>query len=57
MTIHLEAREAAVNADGFQRLQDSFWYANLGGFVGHGGKLMMCHGLSDPWFSPLDSTN
>lgn len=57
MTMDVEAREAAVNADGFQRMQDSFWYANLGGFFGHGGKLMMFHGLSDPWFSPLDSTN
>ena len=27
----------------------------LSTFVGHGGKLLFYHGLSDPWFSPLDT--
>ena len=24
-------------------------------FAGHGGKLLFYHGLSDPWFSPLET--
>lgn len=28
---------------------------DLSSFSGHGGKLIFYHGLSDPWFSPLDT--
>ncbi len=35
-------------------LGDSTW-TNLTTFAGHGGKLLFYHGLSDPWFSPLDT--
>lgn len=35
-------------------LGDSTW-TNLTTFAGHGGKLMFYHGLSDPWFSPLET--
>lgn len=48
-------REAArVAADATARLGDSTW-TNLTTFAGHGGKLIFYHGLSDPWFSPLDT--
>jgi feruloyl esterase len=48
-------REAArVQADATARLGDSTW-TNLSTFAGHGGKLLFYHGLSDPWFSPLDT--
>jgi hypothetical protein len=48
-------REAArVAADSTARLGDSTW-TNLSSFAGHGGKLLFYHGLSDPWFSPLDT--
>ncbi len=48
-------REAArVEADKTARLGDSTW-TNLTTFSGHGGKLMFYHGLSDPWFSPLET--
>ena len=57
LKIDVEAREAAINADGFQRLQDTYYYTNLSSFLGHGGKLVMYHGLSDPWFSPLDTVD
>ena len=57
LKIDLEAREAAINGDGFQRLQDTYFYTNISGFLGHGGRLMMFHGLSDPWFSPLDTVD
>jgi feruloyl esterase len=49
------AREAArVAADGNARMGDSLW-TNLSTFSGNGGKLLFYHGLSDPWFSPLDT--
>ena len=49
------AREAArVAADINARMGDSLW-TNLSTFSGHGGKLLFYHGLSDPWFSPLDT--
>jgi hypothetical protein len=48
-------REAArVDGDTTARLGDSTW-ANLSTFAGHGGKLLFYHGLSDPWFSPLET--
>jgi len=48
-------REAArVEADKTAQLGDSTW-TNLSSFSGHGGKLLFYHGLSDPWFSPLDT--
>ena len=53
---HFDAdREAArVEADTTARLGDSTW-TNLTTFAGHGGKLLFYHGLSDPWFSPLET--
>ncbi len=48
-------REAArVDADKTAELGDTTW-TNLSSFAGHGGKLLFYHGLSDPWFSPLDT--
>ncbi len=48
-------REAArVEDDTTARLGDSTW-TNLTTFAGHGGKLLFYHGLSDPWFSPLET--
>jgi hypothetical protein len=48
-------REAArVEADKTAQLGDSTW-TNLSSFSGHGGKLLFFHGLSDPWFSPLET--
>jgi len=48
-------REAArVEDDKTALLGDSTW-TNLTTFAGHGGKLLFYHGLSDPWFSPLDT--
>ena len=41
-------------ADTTARLGDSTW-TNLTTFAGHGGKLLFYHGLSDPWFSPLET--
>ena len=43
-----------VTADYNARIGDATW-TNLSTFSGHGGKLLFYHGLSDPWFSPLDT--
>ena len=38
-----------------QRLQSTANWTNLNSFFGHGGKLLFYHGVSDPWFSALDT--
>lgn len=41
-----DAREMAGDADA---------WTNLTSFTAHGGKLIFYHGMSDPWFSALDT--
>jgi feruloyl esterase len=36
-------------------LTDTGTWTNLSTFSGHGGKLIFYHGVSDPWFSALDT--
>jgi hypothetical protein len=36
-------------------LGDASNWTNLSSFSGHGGKLLFYHGVSDPWFSSLDT--
>src|SRR6185295_9782760 len=43
-----------LESNGVARTGDALW-TNLSTFSGHGGKLIFYHGLSDPWFSPLDT--
>ncbi|HUA18971.1 MAG TPA: tannase/feruloyl esterase family alpha/beta hydrolase [Bryobacteraceae bacterium] len=50
----VEREAARVEANRTAELGDSTW-TNLSTFAGHGGKLLFYHGLSDPWFSPLDT--
>ncbi len=50
--VEREAARIASNTNGL--LGDSTW-TNLSTFAGHGGKLIFYHGMSDPWFSPLDT--
>lgn len=47
-----QAARVTANANGL--LGDSTW-TNLSSFRGHGGKLIFYHGMSDPWFSALDT--
>jgi feruloyl esterase len=47
-----EAARIAADANGL--LGDSTW-TNLSSFAGKGGKLLFYHGMSDPWFSALDT--
>lgn len=43
-----------IDRDANGRLGDSTW-TNLSTFAGHGGKLLFFHGVSDPWFSALET--
>jgi feruloyl esterase len=50
--------EAAVEralADPAEALSTSSRWTNLNTFSGRGGKLIFWHGVSDPWFSALDT--
>lgn len=53
--LDVDAAVARLQADGTQSLVDTAAWTNLSGFFGHGGKILYYHGLSDPWFSPLDT--
>jgi feruloyl esterase len=47
--------EAAEVASAPSTLGDTNTWTNLSTFSGHGGKLLFYHGVSDPWFSSLDT--
>jgi hypothetical protein len=42
-------------ADPGESLTSTARWTNLNTFSGHGGKLIFYHGMSDPWFSALDT--
>jgi pimeloyl-ACP methyl ester carboxylesterase len=42
-------------ADPSESLSATSRWTNLNTFSGHGGKLIFWHGVSDPWFSALDT--
>ncbi len=42
-------------ADPAEALVATSRWTNLNTFSNHGGKLMFFHGVSDPWFSALDT--
>ena len=50
------AVERAMSDPAASVAETSRW-TNLNTFSGHGGKLIFWHGLSDPWFSPLDTVD
>ena len=56
-SIDVDQIEDAVEGEGMQRLTDTANWTNLTSFFGHGGKILFYHGLSDPWFSPLDTVD
>lgn len=47
--------EAILAHDAREMAGDSDAWTNLGSFEGRGGKLIFFHGMSDPWFSALDT--
>jgi len=54
-TMDVDARAAAAAADPDEALAATSRWTNLNTFSNHGGKLMFFHGVSDPWFSALDT--
>jgi Tannase and feruloyl esterase len=52
--IDVDALAAAAGKDPRAAVTDTPW-TNLSTFSGHRGKLIFYHGLSDPWFSALDT--
>jgi hypothetical protein len=51
-----EAAERAL-ADPAEALTSTSRWTNLNTFSGRGGKLIFWHGVSDPWFSALDTVD
>ena len=47
----------AALADPGESLTATSRWTNLNTFSGHGGKLLFYHGVSDPWFSALDTVD
>jgi feruloyl esterase len=47
--------QAAVAHDAHEMAGDTDTWTNLTTFAAHGGKLIFYHGMSDPWFSALDT--
>lgn len=56
-SINVDQLEDRVNASGLDRLTNTAYWTNLTSFFGHGGKMLFYHGVSDPWFSALDTVN
>jgi feruloyl esterase len=54
-TMDVDARAAAAAASAADVLNATSSWTNLNTFSNHGGKLMFFHGVSDPWFSALDT--
>jgi len=46
---------AAAAHDAREMAGDTDAWSNLSSFTAHGGKLIFYHGMSDPWFSALDT--
>jgi feruloyl esterase len=54
LELDVDEAAAAIAANSRTALTDTV-STDLTTFSGHGGKLIFYHGLSDPWFSPLDT--
>jgi hypothetical protein len=54
-SINVDQLEDAILASGIERMANSANWTNLTTFFGNGGKTIFYHGLSDPWFSALDT--
>jgi hypothetical protein len=51
----VDGRVDAASADPRAQLTATSSWTDLNTFSGHGGKLLFYHGVSDPWFSALDT--
>jgi feruloyl esterase len=57
LTQDVDAEERAADRTPSQIIGDTWSWTNLNTFSSRGGKLLFFHGLSDPWFSPLETTD
>ena len=53
--IDIDARLFDIRRDAAGRLTDTAYWTNMSTFLARGSKIMFYHGVSDPWFSALDS--
>jgi len=53
--MNVDAAVERVRADAMEPLTTTARATDLNTFSGHGGKLLFWHGVSDPWFSALDT--
>lgn len=53
----VDRRAANATADPQARLTETWSWTNLNTFAAQGGKLLLYHGVSDPWFSALDTVD
>jgi len=56
-TINVDDIEDRLTADGMDRLQATANWTNLNSYFARGGKILVYHGVSDPWFSALDTVD
>jgi feruloyl esterase len=56
-SMDVDARAAAAAASASDVIGATSTWTNLNTFSNHGGKLMFFHGVSDPWFSALDTVD
>jgi feruloyl esterase len=56
-SMDVEARAVAAAADPAEALTATSRWTNLNTFSNNGGKLIFFHGVSDPWFSALDTVD
>ena len=53
----VDKRAEAAAADPQMQLTSTWGWTNLNTFSSRGGKLLFFHGVSDPWFSALDTVD
>jgi feruloyl esterase len=55
--MNVDERAARAAADPQMQLTNTWSWTNLNTFAGRGGKFVFYHGVSDPWFSALDTVD